>query len=104
MAIRLESRIDEELKDDFIDNCPVHPNVAKSISLASLPSNTTLILQLMDQGVIWSLKSNFRKNLVLKMINHIDSNENNSSVKILDSWNKVSQRTIHNCFKHAGFM
>ncbi|XP_050681803.1 tigger transposable element-derived protein 4-like [Leptidea sinapis] len=63
-----------------------------SITLAFLPPNTTSVLQPMDQGIIRSLKTNFRKNLVLKMIN------------CLDAWNKMSQSTIHNCFKHAGFI
>ncbi|KAG5893405.1 hypothetical protein JTB14_038066 [Gonioctena quinquepunctata] len=67
----------------------------------------------MDQAIIRSLKTNFRKNLVLKMINCLDANENNSSTKITvldailmvnDAWNKMSQSTIHNCFKHAGFI
>lgn len=98
----------------LVDNCPAHPKVTdlKSITLAFLPPNTTSVLQPMDQGIIRSLKSNFRKNLVLKMINGLDGNENNSSTKITvldailmvnDAWNKMSQSTIHNCFKHAGF-
>ncbi|CAG5051391.1 unnamed protein product [Parnassius apollo] len=67
----------------------------------------------MDQGIIRSLKTNFRKNLVLKMINCLDANENHSSTKVTaldailmvnDAWNKMSQSTIHNCFKHAGFI
>lgn len=99
----------------LVDNCPAHPNVTdlKSITLAFLPPNTTSVLQPMDQGIIRSLKTNFRKNLVLKMINCLDANENNSSTKITvldailmvnDAWNKMSQSTIHNCFKHAGFI
>lgn len=99
----------------LVDNCPAHPNVTdlKSITLAFLPPNTTSVLQPMDQGIIRSLKTNFRKNLVLKMINCLDANEDNSSTKITvldailmvnDAWNKMSQSTIHNCFKHAGFI
>lgn len=98
----------------LVDNCPAHPKVTdlKCITLAFLPPNTTSVLQPMDQGIIRTLKSNFRKNLVLKMINCLDTNENHSSTKItvLDAilmvnhaWNKMSQSTIHNCFKHAGF-
>ncbi|XP_049316965.1 tigger transposable element-derived protein 4-like [Bactrocera dorsalis] len=99
----------------LVDNCPAHPNVTdlKSITLAFLPPNKTSVLQPMDQGIIRSLKPNFRKNLVLKMINCLDANENNSSTKITvldailmvnDAWNKMSQSTIRNCFKHAGFI
>ncbi|XP_054087769.1 tigger transposable element-derived protein 4-like [Zeugodacus cucurbitae] len=99
----------------LVDNCPAHPNVTdlKSITLAFLPPNTTSVLQPMDQGIKRSLKTNFRKNLVLKMISCLDANENNSSTKITvldeiltvnDAWNKMSQSTIRNCFKHAGFI
>ena len=99
----------------LVDNCPAHPNVTDltSITLAFLPPNTTSVLQPMDQGIIRSLKTNFRKNLVLKMINSLDANEDNSSTKITvldailmvnDAWNKMTQSTIHNCFKHAGFI
>ncbi|CAG4987969.1 unnamed protein product [Parnassius apollo] len=99
----------------LVDNCPAHPNVTdlKSITLAFLPPNTTSVLQPMDQGIIRSLKMNFRKNLVLKMINFLDANENHSSTKVTvldailmvnDARNKMSQSAIHNCFKHAGFI
>ncbi|XP_050339478.1 tigger transposable element-derived protein 6-like [Bactrocera neohumeralis] len=67
----------------LIDNCSAHPNVTdlKSITLAFLPPNTTSVLQPTDQGIIRSLKTNFRKNLVLKMFNCLEANENNSSTK-----------------------
>ncbi|XP_065157210.1 tigger transposable element-derived protein 4-like [Atheta coriaria] len=97
----------------LVDNCPAHPNVTdlKSITLAFLPPNSTSVLQPMEQGIIRLLKMNFRKNL--EMINCVDANENNSSTKITvldahlmvnDAWNKMSQSTIHNCFKQAGFI
>ncbi|XP_055644775.1 tigger transposable element-derived protein 4-like [Toxorhynchites rutilus septentrionalis] len=97
----------------LVDNCPAHPKVTdlRSITLAFLPSNTTSVLQLMDQGTIRSLKSNFRKNLVLEMINCLDGNESSTKITVLDAilmcndaWHKMSQSTIHNCFKHAGFI
>lgn len=84
----------------LVNNCPVHPNVTdlKSITLAFLPPNTTSVLQPMDQRIIRSLKTNFRKNLVFKMINCLDANEHNSSTKITvldailmvnDAWKKI---------------
>ncbi|KAK2577650.1 hypothetical protein KPH14_000914, partial [Odynerus spinipes] len=73
----------------LVDNCPAHPQITglKFISLVFLPPNTTSVLQAMDQGIIRALKTNFRKNLVLKTIEHIDTNQELSTVK----------------FKNAGF-
>ncbi|XP_049315831.1 tigger transposable element-derived protein 4-like [Bactrocera dorsalis] len=100
----------------LVDNCPAHHKIddLRSITLVFLPPNTTSILQPMDQGVIRAFKSYFRKFLVLKLINDHDNNKNNKveQVKITildailmtyDAWNKVSEITISNCFKHAGF-
>ncbi|XP_050338066.1 tigger transposable element-derived protein 4-like [Bactrocera neohumeralis] len=100
----------------LVDNCPAHPKIddLRSITLVFLPPNTTSILQPMDQGVIRAFKSYFRKFLVLKLINVHDNIKNNKvgqvNITILDSilmmydaWNKVSEITISNCFKHAGF-
>ncbi|GBP52818.1 Tigger transposable element-derived protein 4 [Eumeta japonica] len=46
----------------FVDNCPAHPFISnlQNIELAFLPSNTTSVLQPMDQSVIKSLKALFR--------------------------------------------
>ncbi|CAH0722847.1 unnamed protein product, partial [Brenthis ino] len=43
----------------LVDNCPAHPHIAdlKSITLVFLPSNTTSVLQPMDQGIIRALKA-----------------------------------------------
>ncbi|XP_026462657.1 tigger transposable element-derived protein 4-like, partial [Ctenocephalides felis] len=96
----------------LVVNCPAHPNIAdlKSITLAFFPPNTTSILQPMDQGIIRSLQTNFRKKLVLKMIQCVDDNEDLSSkitvldaiLMVNDAWNKLQQNTIHNCFRHSG--
>jgi hypothetical protein len=43
----------------------------------------------MDQGVIKCMKTYFRKSLVLNMI--------------FKAWERVSEITIRNCFRHAGF-
>ncbi|XP_050679262.1 tigger transposable element-derived protein 4-like [Leptidea sinapis] len=63
----------------------------------------------MDQGVITCLKSHYRRLQVLKLIQSIDSNNQNSFtvldaiLMISEAWEKVSQKTIANCFGHAGF-
>ncbi|KAG5880840.1 hypothetical protein JTB14_027621 [Gonioctena quinquepunctata] len=54
----------------LVDNCPAHPEVTdlKSITLALLPPNTTSVLQPMDQGIIRSLETNFRKKLLIVLM------------------------------------
>lgn len=69
----------------------------------------------MDQGIIRALKSHFRKNLVLKIIDYLDTNEDSSAnhpkvtildaiLMIYDAWTKITQETVFNCFRHAGFV
>ncbi|XP_051155662.1 tigger transposable element-derived protein 4-like [Leptopilina boulardi] len=53
----------------------------------------------MDQGIIRALKTNFRKNLVLKTVDNLLD----AILMIYVAWTKISQETISNCYKHAGF-
>ena len=57
-----------------IDNCPAHPHIdnLNSIKLYFVPPNTTSKIQLMDQGVICSLKAKYRKNIARKIINSVE--------------------------------
>ncbi|KAK9746513.1 Tc5 transposase DNA-binding domain [Popillia japonica] len=78
----------------LVDNCSAHPNV----------------LQPLDQGIRRNLKVHFGKALVVKMIENADAN-NEIKINILDTdmmistaWNAVSQDTIVNCLRHAGFL
>ena len=52
----------------IIDNCIVHPEICglKAIDLFFLPSNTTSVLQSVDQEVICSLKARGRTKVVQK--------------------------------------
>ena len=59
----------------LIDNCTAHVNIQqklKNIKQVFLPPNSTSVLQPMDQGVIRSLKSHFRKLLILKIIESME--------------------------------
>lgn len=109
---------DSELKIEndkillLVDNCPAHPHVENlsCIKLVFLPPNTTAVLQPLDQGVIKSVKVQYRKHLILQMIQDLDQNKE-TQITILDaicmlerSWNEVSPLTIKNCFRHAGFL
>ncbi|XP_050681804.1 tigger transposable element-derived protein 4-like [Leptidea sinapis] len=101
----------------LVDNCPAHRHIAdlKSITLVFLPPNTTSVLQPMDQGIIRALKTHFRKNLVLKIIQLLDGCQSTSFeypnitvldgiLMIQDAWTHLKQGTIFNCYKHAGFV
>ena len=62
----------------------------------------------MDQGVIRSLKSHYRKKVVRLCIKAVESNKPFPKISILQamkhlvsSWNAVSKETIVNCFKKS---
>ncbi|XP_067650869.1 tigger transposable element-derived protein 4-like [Haliotis asinina] len=61
----------------LIDNCPAHPRVSnlKNVTVAYLPPNTTSRIQPMDQGIIASLKSNYRKQMMTDLICAYDKKE-----------------------------
>ena len=92
----------------IIDNCPVHPIIENllHVRLVILPSNTTSVSRLMDQGVIRCLEVHYRKQLVYLILHSLDSNKPLRKVSLLTAlqllvsrWNKISQTTIVNCFK-----
>jgi hypothetical protein len=93
----------------LVDNCPSHcktPNLQK-VKLVFLNPNVTSVLQ--PLYMIKSLKVAYRKGVVLKMIRN---EEQEFKVSLLDaifmlskSWkNAVSEKTIKNCFRYAGFL
>ena len=64
----------------------------------------------MDQGVIQSLKRKYRTRIIKTIINAIDNEKQMPSISILEamkmlahSWSEVSESTIINCFRKAGF-
>ena len=82
----------------------------KTIDLFFLPPNTTSVLQPMYQGIICSLKARSRTKVVQKMIEAIDGNKPLPSISVLDamkmlvlSWDEVTDKTVQNCFRKAGF-
>ncbi|XP_064478259.1 tigger transposable element-derived protein 4-like [Ornithodoros turicata] len=96
----------------LVDNCPGHENVSglSSIRLEFLPPNTTAKLQPMDQGVIGSLKRHYRRSLLQRMLLCMETGKEYqvnllSAIHLLSyAWDKVSETTIANCFRHAGFV
>lgn len=100
----------------FVDNCSAHckdvQKKLKSINLQFFPPNLTALLQPMDLGIIRTVKAHYRNEIVLQMINDIDSGKPIQVINILDCinmvskiWdNKVTSKIIQNCFRKAGFV
>ena len=94
-----------------IDNCPAHLNVPglKAVTLVFLPPNTS-VTQPMDQGVIQSLKTHYRKLVLMKQVQCVDD-KTEFHLSVLDalrllqqSWANVKPETIVNCFRYARFI
>lgn len=98
----------------LIDNCPAHPKLHNltNIKIVFLPANCTSVLQPMDQGVIRSFKCNYRRLLILNLIEKIDNSDKtvyDAKVSVLDAirlfsdaWQSVTEKVIRNCFKKPG--
>lgn len=93
----------------LVDNCTAHPKIEnlRNIQLEFLPPNVTSVLQPMDQGIIRSLKSHYRKLLVRRLVQDLEE-EKHSKISLLDAinyihkaWSLVEIKAIKNCFEHA---
>lgn len=99
----------------FLDNAPVHPPDVelKHITLKFFPANTTSKIQPLDQGVIRTFKAHYRRYLVQHIIATAARVHSADDVVItaldaiywIDSaWKSVSEVTIQNTFRKAGFL
>ena len=95
----------------IVANCAAHPHIEglDTIQLVFLPPNRTSKTQPMDQGVIRSLKANYRTLTVQLFIRAVDNGQPLPKISILSAmnmltaaWDKVSEITVQNCFKRAG--
>ena len=96
----------------IIDNCRAHPVIKtlKAIKIVFLPPNTTSITQPMDQGIINSMKSIYRRTLIQDhMLKAIDNkvpfiwNVLDAINLIHKAWRQTKVSTIRNCYAHCGF-
>lgn len=102
----------------LVDNCKPHESLppVTQIKVVFLPPNTTSVIQPCDQGIIKSFKSHYRQEICRTILNQMDngvfkSNELAKKITVLSalhmaakSWDKVSEKTIKNCFKKGGFI
>ncbi|KAL4132599.1 hypothetical protein QTP88_009723 [Uroleucon formosanum] len=100
----------------FLDNAACHPKIELSnTKILMLPPNTTSITQPMDQGVIYTFKSYYRKFLLQSLLCKIDNcssaHQLAKSISVLDAVNwialacdNVKAECVQNCFHKAGFL
>ena len=99
----------------LVDNCTAHPRDAcddlSHITLVFFPPNVTSVIQPCDMGIIWNLKALYRKNVISRIITHIDAGSSVTvsqlakEITLLDAmhmlkaaWQNVKQVSIVNCF------
>ncbi|KAH9366385.1 hypothetical protein HPB48_018146 [Haemaphysalis longicornis] len=81
-----------------------------SVLFEFLPPKTTTVLQPIDQGAVKDLKLHYRSRLLNRVLLCVDSDKSYvvdvlSAIRILsDAWRAVTQDTIRNSFRHAGFV
>ncbi|GET51663.1 tigger transposable element-derived protein 6-like [Rhizophagus irregularis DAOM 181602=DAOM 197198] len=110
-----------ELKKDLslFDNARCHEseniNSLSNVKVHFLPPNTTSFLQPLDQGIIYSLKAQYRKLLCQNRIQAYVFYEEGDPIPppidifdsinlIADAWKKVSKKTILNSWAKAGIL
>lgn len=99
----------------FLDNATCHPNINLSnVKLAWFPPCSTSITQPMDQGVIYTFKSHYRRLLMQSLILNVQQAESTfalaRSISVLDAVNwiglavkEIKPETVSKCFNKAGF-
>src|SRR5262245_19592152 len=95
----------------FLDNVSSHhvPELElENVKLVFFPPNTTSVLQPLDAGIIRSVKARYRKRLLFRILEEMESAKNASevlkSVTVLDairwlsdSWKEVPMETVKKC-------
>lgn len=101
----------------ILDNCTAHPNLQnlENIDLKFLPPNTTSLIQPLDQGIIKTMKTYYRKamrNFIVETIDVclIPASQIARKITVLEAihmvvnaWDMVTSKCIINCFRKAGF-
>lgn len=110
-------KLDKKMKKNgrkiilFIDNCSAHTDLPAltNVKIMFLPVNTTSKLQPLDQGIIHAFKRFYRREVVNHVLTCVDKHISPEINVLLamkfarKAWYTVSDTTINNCFKKAGF-
>lgn len=109
-------KLDDQMRKEnrkillIVDNCSAHiVNVRLThVRLEFLPPNNTSLLQPLDQGIIKSVKVEFRKRLVQRLIINLrlkqptSINVRQAAEMLTGAWWNVKTSTISNCWRKAG--
>lgn len=95
----------------FVDNCSAHTSISlEAVKIIFLPPNTTSVIQPMDQGIIKAFKFHYRKLVLQSIIDYMElhGRKPTDNIDVMQAmrfiqlaWNRVTQQTIHHCFKHG---
>ena len=97
----------------LMDHCPAHPGVEsltsidRKIKAVFLQKNTTSKLQPLDQGIISTLKRNYRRNLIVSMVDSsitVSDYLRQLNIKeaihlVGEAWKGVTEKTIRGCWR-----
>ncbi|KAH8039617.1 hypothetical protein HPB51_007817 [Rhipicephalus microplus] len=111
-------KLDEQMRKEnrkillIVDNCSAHiVNVRLThVRREFLPPNNTSLLQPLDQGIIKSVKAEFRKRLVQRFIINLrlkqptSVNVRQAAEILTGAWWNVKTSTIRNCWRKAGLI
>ena len=99
----------------LLDNAPSHPKdiVLSNVKTVFLPANTISVRQPLDQGIIKAVKTQYRKQLLQKVLAKMNKGDKTSNilkcVSVLDAINWISRAvkyldatTVKKCFYKSG--
>lgn len=97
----------------FVDNCTAHNCIPlmENVKVVFFPPNMTSVVQPMDQGVIKNFKHFYRRLVVQNILSgsFLDKHDK-VKINVLEAarmchsaWTQVTEKTIVNCFRKAGF-
>ncbi|KAL8621971.1 hypothetical protein ACOMHN_035499 [Nucella lapillus] len=104
----------------LVDNCSAHAHQEglSHITVKRLPPNTTSIMQPCDMGIIRSMKAYFRREMRLRIIDMLEDGDDeltatdvtkkinvlNAIQMLAAAWRAVTQPTVMNYWRKAGFV
>ncbi|XP_064475381.1 tigger transposable element-derived protein 6-like [Ornithodoros turicata] len=114
--LQLEKKMKEQKRHIavILDNCSAHSKVPKMtyVKVLLLPPNCTSVLQPLDQGIIRSLKSHYRRRMLEEILINIEAKvpkptniDIRQAIEMLTgAWRSVMQEVVETCWRKAWFI